>query len=204
MIKAVEKFDAMNKNLYGGIVQSGAVSSVMKIHELIPTNSFLSAQDRITAFVRSKSRRRLGLILAKAQDCNSAVLIYKDLTELSQRDTEDIFSSEKLEKWIKSKIEYIKISSIKNSYPVPSEEVVKSIRNLLIKLDSSNIIQKFINPSIEGGIVLEFEKDNKYFIVDYGNNGEIGLVIRNEKGKRWAFDLNKKNFIKDIIAELET
>ena len=96
---------------------------------------------------------------------------------------------------------YIIKKAIENGYPVPNKEILDDVYKLIGELEKRDVNIMFVNPSIEGGIILEFEKNQKYYILDYDNNEEIGFLVR-QLLKRWAYDLNKNTFIDFILSIL--
>ena len=91
---------------------------------------------------------------------------------------------------------------MKDKRLIPSRIVLYHIELFLDELKKKQITPFHINNSIEGSVIIEFRYNNKYFILDYDNEGEIAFLIRNSENKRWTYDLNENNFISFIMENL--
>lgn len=73
-------------------------------------------------------------------------------------------------------------------------------KDLIKLLDKFDIKTEFVNPSHDGGLVVEFFKRQTYYLVEIYNDEDIVFLKRAEKREAW--DLTEDNFIQEIEQEL--
>lgn len=67
-------------------------------------------------------------------------------------------------------------------------------------LEEFNIIPKYVN-NITDGILIEFETEKGFFILDYTID-DIAFLFRNKYDKRWVYDIERSDFIEKITDVL--
>ena len=103
--------------------------------------------------------------------------------------------------WIEDKLDVVKSSAIVDNRPLPKEEVFDRTKELLYALSKKGIKPMFINPSVDGGIMVEFEDKGIYRMVEIDNEDDIVLLIR-DKEKTEAFDLTPRNYLVQILDRI--
>ena len=103
--------------------------------------------------------------------------------------------------WAENKLNAVVKNAKIDKRLLPSKEVVNRSEKLLYALLEKTIKPKFINPSFEGGIIIEFEKDETYYMAELDNEGDIVFLIRNNNGVQ-AFDLTPDNYLDQIIDHI--
>lgn len=91
---------------------------------------------------------------------------------------------------MKNSLELLK-NSFKNAYelglPDPNSECVTNSYTIISYLDSFNIKVDFINPIVEGGVMIEFNKNGIYHMFEIYNDGDI-ILLKRDGNKREVFD----------------
>jgi hypothetical protein len=105
------------------------------------------------------------------------------------------------DKWAENKLNTVKRNAKIDDRPLPKQEVVNRAKALLYSLLQEEIKPKFINPSVDGGIIVEFENKGIYYMTEMDNEDDIIFLIRDEKKTR-AFDLNSENYLDQIIDRI--
>ncbi len=116
--------------------------------------------------------------------------------------TTESFSESPLLKSIALQIKICVDKSNQFNIEPPSELVKKYASNFLLKLSTNySINAHFVNPSHNGGIIIEFNKENIFSIVQIFNDEDVVVLIRSNN-KRKAWDLNLNNFEQLVFSEL--
>jgi hypothetical protein len=92
---------------------------------------------------------------------------------------------------------------IKNvEFEKPNLEIMEISKNIIKKLSLKNVNLDFVNPSHDGGMIIEFQLKNTYHLIELFNDGDIVLLKRNiDTKKREVFDLDEKS-LTQFIAKL--
>ena len=101
--------------------------------------------------------------------------------------------------WAENKLNIVKRNARADNRPLPKQEVISRAKALLYSLIQKEIKPKFINPSVEGGIIVEFENKGIYYMAEIDNEDDIVFLVRG-KEKTKAFDLTPENYL-DQIAD---
>ena len=90
----------------------------------------------------------------------------------------------------------------KHKYPAldvfPSKKSVASALKVLDLFKSAHIFPYSIEPSLDGGIIFEYDNDLMYIVFELTNNGEI-LYLRDEKGTESIKQLSSKELDKNLL-----
>ena len=103
--------------------------------------------------------------------------------------------------WIKDKLNIVRSNAAVDGRLSPKREVFDRTGTLLYALLKKGVKPKFINPSIEGGIVVEFENKGIYYMAEIDNEDDIVFLIRDEERTK-AFGLNPENYLDQIIDRI--
>lgn len=103
--------------------------------------------------------------------------------------------------WIKDKLNIVRSNAAVDGRLSPKREVFDKTETLLYALLKKGVKPKFINPSIEGGIVVEFENKGIYYMAEIDNEDDIVFLIRDEERTK-AFDLTPENYLDQIIDRI--
>ena len=103
--------------------------------------------------------------------------------------------------WIKDKLNIVRSNASVDGRLSPKREVFDKTETLLYALLQKGVKPKFINPSIEGGIVVEFKNKGIYYMAEIDNEDDIVFLIRDEKRTK-AFDLTPENYLDQIIDRI--
>jgi len=79
----------------------------------------------------------------------------------------------------------------------PSKNVLESCSLVISMLNRKGFNIDFINPSKDGGVILELTKDSVYYLFEFFNDGDIVFLKRNGQSRE-VFDLDKKSLIEYI------
>jgi hypothetical protein len=90
-----------------------------------------------------------------------------------------------------------------NKYDIepPSDAVRNQTFKFLTKLNNYSLTADFINPSHDGGIIIEFKKEDNFCVLEIFNDQEVVFLIRNNNTRK-AWDLNHNNYESLVISEL--
>lgn len=83
----------------------------------------------------------------------------------------------------------------------PSKNVIAQSIKLLDIVFPKGISPTRISASIEGSVIWEFIRNDKYYLVEIHNDGDV-VYLRREHDKRIALDLNFETLIEQIIELL--
>jgi len=90
----------------------------------------------------------------------------------------------------------------KHEYPAldifPSKKSIASALKVLDLFKSAYIFPYSIEPSLDGGIIFEYDNDVMYIVFEVTNNGEI-LYLRDEKGTESIKQLSSKELDKNLL-----
>ena len=73
--------------------------------------------------------------------------------------------------------------------PPNSEAINKALRTLAIMRDSG-ILPDLVNPSVEEGIVFEWKVDDKFFLFEFYNDGEVIYLKREGDEESHVFEID--------------
>ena len=99
-----------------------------------------------------------------------------------------------------SVLENARNRAMKMNITSPEQWSLDRGNDLLRLLQRLNIKTEFVNPSHEGGLVVEFLKSDAYYLVEIFNDEDIVFLRR--ANERMAWDLTEDNFIQKIEQEL--
>ena len=103
--------------------------------------------------------------------------------------------------WINDQLSVVKSNAALDGRPLPKIEVSDRAEALLYALLRKGIRPKFINPSVEGGIIVEFENKGVYHMAEIDDEDDIVFLIRDEE-KTKAFDLTPENYLDQIVDRI--
>jgi hypothetical protein len=83
---------------------------------------------------------------------------------------------------------------------VPSYKVLYTASLTLEKLNELKFSVDFINPSQDGGVILELNRHGHYFLIEIFNDGDIVLLKRNGENRE-VFDLDRKSLF-ELIGKI--
>ncbi len=103
---------------------------------------------------------------------------------------------------LKSKVLENKIEATREKAKIlgvdcPKKDVIEFSSIVFDKLTEQGFIFDFINPSKEGGVILESSKDGVYYLFEFFNDGDIVFLKRNGQNRE-VFDLDKKGLLQVI------
>ena len=103
--------------------------------------------------------------------------------------------------WIKDQLNIVKSNATVDNRPMPKIEVFDRTEALLCALLRKGIRPNFINPSVEGGVIVEFENKGIYYMAEIDNEDDIVLLIR-DKERTKAFNLSPENYLDQIVDRI--
>lgn len=83
---------------------------------------------------------------------------------------------------------------------VPSYKVLYIASLTLEKLNVLKFSVDFINPSQDGGVILELNRHGHYYLIEFFNDGDIVLLKRNGENRE-VFDLDRESLF-ELIGEI--
>jgi hypothetical protein len=83
----------------------------------------------------------------------------------------------------------------------PNDAVKNEAFKFLTKLNNYSLTADFINPSHDGGIIIEFTKENVFCVLEIFNDKEVVFLIRKDNIRK-AWDLNHNDYESFVISEL--
>jgi hypothetical protein len=104
--------------------------------------------------------------------------------------------------WADNKIFSLVRRARKNKFNLPNDYVKSNSKIALETIVNNSGKVVFINPSFDGGSIIEFEKNNDQFLIDISNDKEIAFLKRSVYPKE-IVDLNEDS-LKDYIQEALT
>lgn len=123
--------------------------------------------------------------------------------EISVSGTRYVDFSEIKNSWVNNIMSKLRKRAQVNHFPLPTDRVLEITQNLLFALKEKSLFPQFINPSSEGGVVVEYTHSEKYLIVEIINNGEIALLRRNNvSNQSEAFDLDENNLVGHALESI--
>lgn len=79
----------------------------------------------------------------------------------------------------------------------PNLECIRITEAILQHLSANNIALDFINPSHEGGVIIEFTSGGSYFLIEIFNDSDI-VLLKRDGDNRVAYDLEENNIISTL------
>ncbi|NVJ46462.1 MAG: hypothetical protein HWE07_05015 [Cytophagia bacterium] len=98
-----------------------------------------------------------------------------------------------LERQVEETIEKAKVLGIDS----PGKDTLELSSLVFMKLKNQDFSIDFINPSREGGVILESSKDGTYYLFEFFNDGDIVFLKRNGQNRE-VFDLDKRGLLEAI------
>ncbi|GEM_PF-3928497 len=80
---------------------------------------------------------------------------------------------------------------------IPNQKVLNLTNSVLKKIISQGFLIDFINPSVEGGIILELDRYGIYYLIEFFNDGDIVFLKRNGDNRE-VFDLDEEGLFEQI------
>ena len=81
----------------------------------------------------------------------------------------------------------------------PNSKTMEITKKIVGQFGIKNIPLDFLNPSHDGGMILEFHIGNDYHLIELFNDGDIVLLKRNnQRNQREVFDLDEKSLFEFV------
>jgi hypothetical protein len=115
--------------------------------------------------------------------------------------TTESFKESTLLKFQAQQIKRCEIEASKYGIEPPNEGVKNEAFRFLARLNNYSLTADYINPSHDGGIIIEFTKDNIFCVLEIFNDNDVVFLMR-ENNSRKVWDLNNSNYEAFVISEL--
>ncbi len=145
--------------------------------------------------------KNIALIAGSAINAICPVITVKGFKNYPVTKTTETNMESLIIKSIGAQIKICVDKSMQSYVELPSELVKEHTSKFLFRLSSYSINAHYVNPSHNGGIIIEFNKGNIFSVVEIFNDEDVVFLTRN-KDKRKVWDLNLSNFQDFVISEL--
>ena len=115
--------------------------------------------------------------------------------------TTESFKESTLLKFQAQQIKRCEVEANKYGIEPPNEAVKNEAFRFLTRLNNYSLTADYINPSHDGGIIIEFTKDNIFSVLEIFNDNDVVFLMR-EDNSRKVWDLNHSNYDAFVISEL--
>lgn len=99
--------------------------------------------------------------------------------------------------------EMLTTRALESNFKAPNFWAVEHAQRALDLLNSKNISQEFLNPSPEGGIIIEFYNNDNYYLIEFFNDEEVVFLKRDPNKRRSTWDLTSNNYLNTIEREIQ-
>lgn len=176
---------------------------------MIEQHPILADKDRVNHKSTSNSILPTLIIASSLAFNTSAATIFPDLTlqnrksklEVSDSKQQYFYYSAIENSWIVNVMSKLKRNATVNGFPLPNERTLELTSDLIKSLRQKKLTPQFVNPSPEGGAIVEYFNEGKYLIVEIINNGEIALVRKSDNNTE-AFDLEEANLTRYALESV--